>query len=129
MSESRVKLSYQACPDIEQSESREEVLTCLGHWADDRDATQSFLVATLDFRYRRTLEDRLRCFPIKQARLVSNYKRLNTDHQIVLSSFSNMLSKFSHKANILTDVGSDSEWISSVTIIGCHLLRRTYKSN
>ena len=129
MSESRVKLSYQACPDIEQSESREEVLTCLGHWADDRDATQSFLVATLDFRYRRTLEDRLRCFLIKQARLVSNYNCLNTDHQIVVSAFPNMLSKFSHKANILTDVCSDSERLSSVTIIRCHLLRRTHKSN
>ena len=86
VSESQVKLSYQACPDIEPSESKEEVLTCLGHWADDRDPAQSFLVATLDFRYRRTLEDmhddddifryrrtledRLRCFLIKQARLV-----------------------------------------------------------
>ena len=69
--ESRVKLSYQACPDIDQTESKEEVLTCLGHWADDRDASQSFLIATLDFRYRRTLEDRLRCFLIKQARVLS----------------------------------------------------------
>ena len=87
MSESRVKLSYQACPDIEQSESREEVLTCLGHWADDRDATQSFLVATLDFRYRRTLEDRLRCFLIKQARLVSNYKCLNKTTKLCCHPF------------------------------------------
>ena len=71
VSESRVKLSYQACPDIDQTESKEEVLTCLGHWADDRDASQSFLIATLDFRYRRTLEDRLRCFLIKQARDLS----------------------------------------------------------
>ena len=69
--ESKVKLSYQACPDIDQTESKEEVLTCLGHWADDRDASQSFLIATLDFRYRRTLEDRLRCFLIKQARVFS----------------------------------------------------------
>ena len=66
-----MKLSYQACPDIDQTESKEEVLTCLGHWADDRDASQSFLIATLDFRYRRTLEDRLRCFLIKQARVFS----------------------------------------------------------
>ena len=51
------------------SAAPEETLTCIGQWTDDRDAAQTFLVATLDtgHLYRRTLEDRLRCFLIKQA--------------------------------------------------------------
>ena len=46
---------------------KEEVLTCKAFWQDDRDASQSFMVATLDYLYRRTLEDRIRCFLVKKA--------------------------------------------------------------
>ena len=45
----------------------EEILTCIAHWNDDRDPSQSFLIGTLDYLYRRTLEDRLRCFLLKKA--------------------------------------------------------------
>lgn len=44
----------------------EEVLTCIATWPDDRDASQMFLVGTLDFRYRRTDEERLRCFLLRK---------------------------------------------------------------
>jgi len=44
----------------------EEVLTCIATWPDDRDASQIFLVGTLDFRYRRTEEDRVRCFLLRK---------------------------------------------------------------
>ena len=41
-------------------------MTCIATWSDDRDASQTFLVGTLDFRYRRTDEDRLRCFLLRK---------------------------------------------------------------
>lgn len=66
LTKAQVKLRFHACPDISQTESKEEVLTCLATWPDDRDASQTFLVGTLDFRYRRTVEDRLRCFLLRK---------------------------------------------------------------
>lgn len=66
LTKAQVKLRFHACPDISQTESKEEVLTCIATWPDDRDASQTFLVGTLDFRYRRTDEDRLRCFLLRK---------------------------------------------------------------
>jgi len=66
LTSAQVKLRFHACPDISQTESKEEVLTCIATWPDDRDASQTFLVGTLDFRYRRTDEDRLRCFLLRK---------------------------------------------------------------
>jgi len=59
-------MTFQACPDISQTESKDETLTCLAQWADDRDAHQTFLVGTLDTRYRRTTDQRLRCFLLRK---------------------------------------------------------------
>ena len=42
-------------------------MTCLAVWPDDRDASQTFIVGTLDFPYRRTAEERVRCFLLRRS--------------------------------------------------------------
>ena len=44
----------------------DETLTCLAVWPDDREAGQTFLLARLDARYRRSLEDRIRCILFRE---------------------------------------------------------------
>ena len=46
----------------------DETLTCLAEWKDDRDKGQTFLIGTIDTRYRRTIEQRLRCFLLRKER-------------------------------------------------------------
>ena len=46
------------CPD--------EVLSCIGEWSDDSDPSHSFLVGPLDYLYRRTLAEKIRCFIIRK---------------------------------------------------------------
>ncbi|XP_023333381.1 uncharacterized protein LOC111705149 isoform X2 [Eurytemora carolleeae] len=60
--DTQLLLRFQACPDLANTESKEEILTCKAVWTDDRDVGQTFLLATLDYRYRRTEEERVRCF-------------------------------------------------------------------
>jgi hypothetical protein len=62
MTPGQVKLRFHACPDIQQTESREESLTCVASWPDDRNASHTFLVGRLHSHYRRTMEDQIRCF-------------------------------------------------------------------
>ena len=41
-------------------------MTCIATWSDESNASQMYLVATLDDRFRRTQEDRLRCFLLRK---------------------------------------------------------------
>ena len=41
-------------------------MTCIATWADESNTSQMYLVATLDDRFRRTQEDRLRCFLLQK---------------------------------------------------------------
>ena len=43
------------------------MLTCLASWPDDRAVAQTFLVARIQDRYRRTHEDSIRCFLLRKA--------------------------------------------------------------
>ncbi|CAN7938920.1 unnamed protein product, partial [Ixodes hexagonus] len=56
---SRLLLRFQACADVQGSESREEQLTCLGFW---KEGSLRYLVGKLDHRAAKTDEDKFRCF-------------------------------------------------------------------
>lgn len=57
--ESKLLLKYQACPDIERSESNTEELQCLAVWNDGRN---KYLVGTLKGRSISSSEKMYRCF-------------------------------------------------------------------
>ena len=44
----------------------DETLTCIANWTNERNSSQTFLMAALDDRFRRTQEDRLRCFLLQK---------------------------------------------------------------
>ncbi|XP_064477131.1 uncharacterized protein LOC135391007 isoform X2 [Ornithodoros turicata] len=56
---SRLLLRFQACADVQGSESRVETLTCLGFW---KEGSMHYLVGKLDHRMAKTDEDKFRCF-------------------------------------------------------------------
>lgn len=56
---SRLLLRFQACADVQGSESREEQLTCLGSW---KEGSLRYLVGKLTHRAAKTDEDKFRCF-------------------------------------------------------------------
>ncbi|KAG0444655.1 hypothetical protein HPB47_013541, partial [Ixodes persulcatus] len=56
----RLLLRFQACADVQGSESREEQLTCLGSWME---GPLHYLVGTLDHKAAKTDEDKFRCVP------------------------------------------------------------------
>lgn len=55
----RLLLRFQACADVQGSESREEQLTCLGSW---KEGSLRYLVGKLDHKAAKTDEDKFRCF-------------------------------------------------------------------
>ncbi|XP_053986083.1 uncharacterized protein LOC128880240 isoform X2 [Hylaeus volcanicus] len=57
--ESKLLLKYQACPDIQRSESNTEELQCLAIWNDGRN---KYLVGTLEGRSVSGVEKTYRCF-------------------------------------------------------------------
>ena len=44
----------------------DETLTCIATWSNESNSSQTFLMAALDDRFRRTQEDRLRCFLLQK---------------------------------------------------------------
>ncbi|XP_065222448.1 uncharacterized protein LOC135847000 [Planococcus citri] len=61
--DSRMLLRYQACPDVHNSESTVEELTCLASW---RDGSMKYMVGKLEHKMTSTDEDRYRCFVYNQ---------------------------------------------------------------
>ncbi|XKL62829.1 hypothetical protein PGB90_002662 [Kerria lacca] len=57
--DSRMLLRYQACPDVHNSESTVEELTCLASW---RDGSMKYIVGKLEHKMTSSDEDRYRCF-------------------------------------------------------------------
>ncbi|XP_049823135.1 uncharacterized protein LOC109604502 [Aethina tumida] len=57
--ESRLLLSYQACPDIHSSESTVEELQCLALW---KEGSSRYLVGKVHHNHATSNEDRFRCF-------------------------------------------------------------------
>ena len=65
-----LKDNSKICPNNSWHDCADETLTCLAEWTDDRDVSQTFLLGTLDTRYRRTTDQRVRCFLLRKERLV-----------------------------------------------------------
>ncbi|KAL5284050.1 hypothetical protein ACFFRR_006368 [Megaselia abdita] len=57
--ESRLLLSFQACPDVQGTESTDEELTCLATW---KDGNSRYLVGLVSHHHAISNEDRYRCF-------------------------------------------------------------------
>ncbi|XP_055374625.1 uncharacterized protein LOC129607572 [Condylostylus longicornis] len=57
--ESRLLLSFQACPDVQGTESTVEELTCLATW---KDGNSRYLVGLVSHHHAISNEDRFRCF-------------------------------------------------------------------
>ncbi|CAH1973989.1 unnamed protein product [Acanthoscelides obtectus] len=62
--ESRLLLSYQACPDVHGSESAVEELECLAVW---KEGSSRYLVGKLHHNHATSNEDRFRCFVYEKA--------------------------------------------------------------
>ncbi|ROT83957.1 hypothetical protein C7M84_022867 [Penaeus vannamei] len=56
-SESRLLFKYQACPDVQGTESSVQEVECIGHW---KEGSTRYFVGRLEGR--RADEDRYRCF-------------------------------------------------------------------
>merc|ERR1719357_2333215 len=84
MSPSQALLQFQVCPEEDKEEESEglmfyqtiiglegdteETLTCLATWPNPLDTSETYMVGTLDFRYKRTQEERVRCFLVKETK-------------------------------------------------------------
>ena len=81
MSESQSLLQFEVCPDEQKSEEEgtvfyntiiglegdtHETLTCRASWPNDLDSSETYMVGTLDYRYKRTNEERVRCFIVQE---------------------------------------------------------------
>ncbi|XP_023309761.1 uncharacterized protein LOC108907292 [Anoplophora glabripennis] len=62
--ESKLLLSYQACPDVHGSESAIEELQCLATW---KEGSSRYLVGKLHHSHATSNEDRFRCFVYEKA--------------------------------------------------------------
>ncbi|XP_018332882.1 uncharacterized protein LOC108742246, partial [Agrilus planipennis] len=62
--ESRLLLSYQACPDVHGSESTVEELQCLAAW---KEGSARYLVGKVHHNHATSNEDRFRCFVYEKA--------------------------------------------------------------
>ncbi|VEN43193.1 unnamed protein product [Callosobruchus maculatus] len=62
--DSRLLLSYQACPDVHGSESAVEELECLAVW---KEGSSRYLVGKLHHNHATSNEDRFRCFVYEKA--------------------------------------------------------------
>ena len=83
MSESQSLLKFEVCPDNVKKETgdtvfyntiiglegdTQETLTCKATWQRDLDEKETFMIGTLDYRYKRTNEERVRCFLVKETK-------------------------------------------------------------
>uniref|UniRef100_A0A1Y1M8S9 Uncharacterized protein n=1 Tax=Photinus pyralis TaxID=7054 RepID=A0A1Y1M8S9_PHOPY len=66
--DSRLLLSYQACPDIHSSESTVEELQCLAVW---KEGSSRYLVGKVHHSHATSNEDRFRCFVYEKASVAS----------------------------------------------------------
>ncbi|KAG5895130.1 hypothetical protein JTB14_008565 [Gonioctena quinquepunctata] len=64
LEESKLLLSYQACPDVHGSESAIEELQCLASW---KEGSSRYLVGKLHHGHATSNEDRYRCFVYEKA--------------------------------------------------------------
>lgn len=64
-SDSRLLFKYQACPDVQGTESSEVVVECIGHW---KEGSTRYFVGRLEGRRAVTDEDRYRCFAWERGR-------------------------------------------------------------
>ncbi|XP_017770060.1 PREDICTED: uncharacterized protein LOC108557871 [Nicrophorus vespilloides] len=62
--DSRLLLSYQACPDVHSSESAVEELQCLATW---KEGSSRYLVGRVHHNHATSNEDRFRCFVYEKA--------------------------------------------------------------
>ncbi|XP_023332456.1 uncharacterized protein LOC111704454 [Eurytemora carolleeae] len=46
----------------------EETLSCKATWLREDDPTETYMIGTLDYRYKRTEEERYRCFLVKETK-------------------------------------------------------------
>jgi len=78
--QSRLLFRFGVCPDSVQTENSgnifyetfisikgdpEETLSCKATWTPDDDPSETYMIGTLDYRYKRTDEERVRCFRVK----------------------------------------------------------------
>ena len=83
MSESQALLKFEVCPDDVKKETEgsvfyntiiglegdtQETLTCKATWQSDLDEKETFMIGTLDYRYKRPDEERVRCFLVKETK-------------------------------------------------------------
>jgi hypothetical protein len=66
--DSRLLLSYQACPDVYGSESTVEELQCLATW---KEGSSRYLVGKVHHNHATSNEDRFRCFVYEKASAAS----------------------------------------------------------
>ncbi|XP_063861468.1 uncharacterized protein LOC135101443 isoform X3 [Scylla paramamosain] len=64
-SDSRLLFKYQACPDVQGTESSEVEVECIGHW---KEGSTRYFVGRLKGRRAVTDEDRYRCFAWERVR-------------------------------------------------------------
>ena len=46
----------------------QEILTCKATWASPLDHKETFMLGTLDYRYKRPDEERVRCFLVQETK-------------------------------------------------------------
>ena len=81
MSDSQSLLKFEVCPDEQKNEEEgtvfyntiiglegdtHETLTCRATWPNELDSKETYMVGTLDYRYKRTNEERVRCFIVQE---------------------------------------------------------------
>ena len=84
MNPSQSLLKFEVCPDeVESAEDQgtvfyntiiglegdtHETLTCRATWPNELDSSETYMMGTLDYRYKRTDDERVRCFLVKDTR-------------------------------------------------------------
>jgi len=84
MRESQALFKFEVCPDVKKEEVEDnlstyqiivgfdgdiqETLTCKATWQSDLDDKEIYMIGTLDGRYKRTDEERVRCFLVKETK-------------------------------------------------------------
>ena len=83
MSEATSLLKFEVCPDDVKQESgdtvfyntiiglegdSQEMLTCKATWQSDLNDKETYMMGTLDYRYKRSNEERVRCFLVQETR-------------------------------------------------------------
>ena len=83
MSEAESILKFEVCSDDVKQETgdtvfyntiiglegdTQETLTCKATWQSDLDEKETYMIGTLDYRYKRPDEERVRCFMVKETK-------------------------------------------------------------